>query len=165
MSRKRRKKAKRAKKKSTPAYGKGEEKVLKEDMDFSISADVVKVDPALGLVLGWAIVCKERGEDYFDLQGDHIPEDAMLEAATDFMVNARVVKDMHSGEPQGDGVVFAFPMTSDIANSFAIQCDKTGLLVGMKPGPEMLKRFQTGELTGFSIGGRRIAQEELVDEA
>jgi hypothetical protein len=37
-------------------------------------AEVLKVDESLGLVLGWAIVCKKDGCDYFDLQEDHIPE-------------------------------------------------------------------------------------------
>ena len=50
---------------------------------YELTAEVLKVDESLGLVFGWAIVCAENGNDYYDLQGDHIPESVMLEAATD----------------------------------------------------------------------------------
>ena len=131
--------------------------------DLDIRTDFCKVDDTLGLVFGWAIICKQNGEDYFDTQGDHIPEDAMLDAATDFMLNSRMAKDMHksNGELPGS-VVFAFPMTSDVAKSFGIVTNKTGLLIAMKPeSDEILEKYRTGEYTGFSIGGRRIEDEEV----
>lgn len=124
------------------------------------NAEVLKVDETLGLVMGYAIVCKVDGEDYFDLHNDHIPEDAMVEAAADFMLNSRVAKEMHVGNGQGS-VVFAWPMTTDIAKAFGLDVKKTGLLIAMKPDPAMLKKFQSGELTGFSIGGMRVLDEEV----
>lgn len=127
---------------------------------FQVAADVIKVDTSLGLVLGWAIVCKVDGNDYFDVQNDHIPEDAMLEATVEFMQNSRIAKEMHTGDEQGT-VVFAFPLTTEIAKAFGITTKKTGLLIGMKPGPAMLKKFVDGELKGFSIGGSRITDEEV----
>ncbi len=128
---------------------------------FEIRGDIVKVDESLGLVMGFAIVCMEKNEPYFDLQGDHIPEDAMLKAALDFMQNGAVAKEMHAGDQKGT-VVFAFPLTTDIADSFGILTEKTGLMIAVKPDdPEMLKRFKNGELTGFSIGGERINDEEV----
>lgn len=130
------------------------------DEDFELQAEVVKVDDKLGLVMGYAIVCKEDGEDYFDVQGDHIPEDSMLEAALDFMENSQVAKEMHRGEQAGT-VVFAFPMTEDIAKAFGILTRRTGLMIAMRPDADMLKRFQLGELTGFSIGGKRVQDEEV----
>lgn len=129
-------------------------------------ATICKVDESLGLVFGWAMVCKEGGEDYFDLQGDHIPEDAMLAASTDFMLNSRMAKDMHleDGELPGS-VVFAFPMTTEVAKSFGIETDKTGLLVAMKPeSDEIFEKFKSGEYTGFSIGGYHINREEVEDQ-
>jgi hypothetical protein len=125
------------------------------------TTNIVKVDEALGLVFGFAIVSKEDGEDYFDVQGDHIPEDAMLKAATDFMQHSRTAKEMHQGDRAGE-VVFAFPLTTDIAESLDITTKRTGLLIAMKPNDdEMLRKFRDGELTGFSIGGRRIKDEEV----
>jgi hypothetical protein len=119
-------------------------------------AEVLKVDDSLGLVLGWAIVCKKDGCDYFDLQEDCIPEASMLSAAVDFMQNSRVAKEMHAGESSGT-VLFAFPLTEDIAKAFSIETKTTGLMIAMKPDSEdMLAKFRNGELTGFSIGGHRI---------
>lgn len=122
--------------------------------------EVLKVDESLGLVFGYAIVCKEGGKDYYDLQGDHIPEDAMLEAACEFMQSGRVAKEMHDGDEIGQ-VVFAFPMTTEIAKAFDIEVSKTGLLVAMKPSKEVLKKFADGTYTGFSIGGRRLKDVEV----
>lgn len=123
-------------------------------------AEVLKVDDNLGLVLGWAIVCKQDGADYFDLQNDHIPEDAMLKASADFMQNSRVAKEMHSGGAAGS-VVFAFPMTTDIAKAFGVETQTTGLMIAMRPdSDEMLAKFRDKTFTGFSIGGTRVTDEE-----
>jgi hypothetical protein len=134
--------------------------------EFQVSTNICKVDDSLGLVFGWAIVCKQNGEPYFDTQGDHIPEDAMLDAATDFMMNSRMAKDMHGGEDSvlPGSVVFAFPMTTEVAKAFGFPEEQTGLLIAMKPeSDEILNKFRTGEYTGFSIGGRRITDEEVDD--
>lgn len=130
------------------------------EKEFAVGTSIVKVDTSHGLVLGWAIVCKRDGEDYYDLQGDFIPEAAMLDAAVDFMQNGAVAKEMHAGDPVGS-VVFAFPMTSDIAKSYGIETKQTGLLIAMKPTPDVLAKFSDGTYTGFSIGGRRIEDEEV----
>jgi len=132
-------------------------------------AQVGKVNKKLGLVFGYAIVSKINGEDYYDLHGDHIPEDSMLKASMEFMKSYRVSGDMHQrdgdGNPVQDGnVVFAFPMTKEIADSLNITVEKTGLLVAIQPSAEVLAKFETGEYTGFSIGGRRIKDEDVADE-
>lgn len=119
---------------------------------FAGKAQVVKVDSNLGLVFGFAIVSTLDGEPYFDKQGDHIPEDAMLKAATDFMEHSRIAKEMHAGDQKGS-VVFAFPLTADIAKSLGIETKQTGLLIAMKPTEEVLTKFKEGTYTGFSIGG------------
>jgi hypothetical protein len=127
---------------------------------FTASAEVVKVDDTLGLVMGYAIVSTEKGKPYFDVQGDHIPDESMLKAALDFMENSQVAKEMHRGEKAGT-VVFAWPMTADIAKAFGIKTDKTGLMIAMRPNKEMLEKFKDGTYTGFSIGGRRIKDEDV----
>lgn len=136
------------------------------EKEFSINSTICKVDDTLGLVFGWAIICKQDGEPYFDTQGDYIPEASMLEAATDFMVNSRVAKDMHGGEEAvlPGSVVFAFPMTTEVAKAFGYNTTTTGLLIAMKPeSEEVLAKFRTGEYTGFSIGGRRVLDEDITD--
>lgn len=129
--------------------------------DIRYEAEVLKVDDELGLVMGWAIISNINGEPYFDKQGDYIPEDAMLEAAADFMKNSRVAGDMHDGESHGR-IIFAWPMTEDIAKSFGLDTTITGLMIAMKPDDdEILEKFRNGDYTGFSIGGRRIKDEEV----
>jgi hypothetical protein len=120
---------------------------------------MVKVDDELGLVIGFAVICKQDGEDYYDTQDENAMEHALLEAATDFAKNSRVSTDMHArispGVPDPDGeVVFLFPLTTDIAKALEIQTERTGLLIAMAPSPDVLAKFKSGEYTGFSIGGQ-----------
>jgi len=129
---------------------------------FELTCEVEKVDEALGLVFGWAIVCKRDGQPYFDLQGDHIPEAAMLKAAADFMANSRRADEMHARKDAGS-IVFAFPMTEETAKAFDITTKQTGLMIAMKPDAEMLAKFASGELQGFSIGGRRIQDKPVAE--
>ena len=117
-----------------------------------LKTELLKVDNELGLIMGYAIICTDAGEPYYDLQGDHIPESAMLEAATNFMKSSRMAKEMHEGDVAGT-VVFAWPMTKDIATAFGISVEKTGLMIAMQPNEAMLKKFKEGTLSGFSIGG------------
>lgn len=130
---------------------------------FEVYAEVLKSDNSLGLVLGWGIISTEDGQPYWDLQGDHIPEDAMLKAACAFMQGERGSTDMHVVEGQGS-IVFAWPMTAEIAKAFGIETSKTGLMVAMRPEPELLAKFQSGEYTGFSIGGLRVKDVVVEDE-
>ncbi len=123
---------------------------------FQLNCKVAKVHEELGLVFGWAIICKEMGQPYFDLQGDHIPELSMLKATTKFAKGARVAREMHVAGDRGT-VVFMLPFTEEIAKSLGIQNpDRTGLIIGMAPDSRMLEKFKSGELQGFSIGGKRI---------
>lgn len=133
-----------------------------DEKSFDFYAKVAKVDEGLGIVFGWAIICTEKGADYFDTQDDHIPESSMLKAAADFMCHSRVLGDMHR-TAEGGSVVFAFPMTQDIAEAFSLgKAEKTGLMIGVKPASaETLAKFKSGEYSGFSIGGRRITDEEV----
>jgi len=129
-----------------------------------MKSGIVKVDESLGLVFGWAIISKINGEQYFDVQGDHIPEDVMLKAATDFMASKRIAGDMH-GRDQFDqpvkagDVIYAWPMTTDIAKAMDIETPQTGLMIAIKPDPEVLAKFKDGTYSGFSIGGHAKREE------
>jgi len=135
---------------------------------FEVSTSkIIKVDDSLGLVFGYGMVCSKGGEEYFDTQGDAITEKAMVEAACDFMLHSRVSGDMHKagadGKAEQDGqVVFAFPLTADIAKAFGIATDTLGLMVAVKPSSDVFAKFKSGEYSGFSIGGARI-EEEVVE--
>lgn len=132
-------------------------------MDSFAHAQVAKVSEELGLVFGYAIICKEDGAEYFDSQGDHIPEDAMLAAAADFLENSQTAKAMHEGDQIGKAWVF--PLTTEIAKALDIETKRTGLLIAMKPDPDTLSKFKSGDYTGFSIGGVRLEDEDVKDAA
>ncbi len=114
-------------------------------------ASVAKVDESLGLVFCWAFTSTIKGADYHDLQGDAIDED-FIKAAADFMSSGGAVDEMHDGEATGR-VVFAFPMTPEIAKTYGVTTDTTGLMVALKPSPSVLAKFKSGEYTGVSIAG------------
>jgi hypothetical protein len=130
--------------------------------EFAIRGEIIKADDSLGLVLGWGIICTEKGVPYFDLQGDHIPEDVMTKAAADFMLHSRTAKEMHSGDAIGS-IVFSFPLTKDVCEAYGIACDKTGWLIAMRPTADVYAKFKSGEYRGFSIGGRWTEAEEQAD--
>lgn len=124
-----------------------------------------KYSKELGLVFGWSIICKEGGKEYYDLQGDHIPEDAMLEAASEFMQKRRTMKVMHKGEKVGE-VVFAWPLTTEICKAMGVKSQVTGLMVAVKPsGAKILQQIKDGKLAGFSIGGQRLVDEDVEEAA
>lgn len=135
--------------------------------EFHKAFDVVKMDDELGLVFGFGIVTAQGGEPYYDTQGDHIPDDAMLKAATEFALSERVSTDLHVRDDQGapvqDGTaVFLFPLTAEVAKALEIETPRTGLLVAIKPSPAVYEKFRSGEYRGFSIGGKRL-QDEVVE--
>lgn len=124
--------------------------------------NLLKASKTLGIVFGYAIVSKVDGADYYDLQGDHITEDAMAKAAADFMMESRAGKIMHVGPIVAD-VPFLFPLTEEIGKALDITAKRHGLLIGFKPrDPAILDKFASGELTGFSIGGER-GEDEVVE--
>lgn len=128
-------------------------------MQAEVRTEIKKVDEELGLVLGFAVICKIDGQDYTDLQGDHIPEEVMVKAAMDFMMNSGKTKEMHDGNEVFGEVAFAFPLTTEIAKSFDIETKTTGLMFAVKPSPSVLQKFKSGVYTGFSIGGQLIESE------
>jgi len=138
--------------------------IIRMQMNNQIRTNVkiAKVDRALGLVLGWAIICKVDGQPYFDLQGDYIPEEVMLEAGAEFMENSRAAKAMHAGPNRGS-ILFAFPMTEEIAKAYGINTGgKFGLMVAARFDADVLSKFDDGTYTGFSIGGT-CTREEVAD--
>ncbi|SRR6266567_529355 len=110
------------------------------------------VNAKLGLVLGMAMVSKEDGVAYIDVQNDEIPDEALLVASLDFAEKSRVAKEMHSGDQRGT-YLFMFPLTAEIAKAFEITTKRHGLMIGYCPPPDVLAKFIDGTYTGFSIGG------------
>lgn len=139
-------------------------------------ATVIKIDESLGVVMGWAVVCRQfiNGEwvDYFDqnidragpLRGqrvpENVPEPTMMRAALDFALSGAPGNVMHAGLDRGT-FPFIWPLTQEVADAFGIRTTKTGLLVGYKPPADVLAKFKSGELRGFSIEGTHEGSMEI----
>ncbi len=130
--------------------------------DFTKSHGVTKKDSKLGIYFGFAAISKKGGEEYFDRQGDHITEDALVKAAADFVETGAVSKVMHQGDADGT-IPFVMPITSEMLD-YLKSADSTGLLIGMKPSAATAKRMDAGELPSFSIGGTRGEEEDVGDD-
>lgn len=116
------------------------------------TARVAKLSDELGLVFGWALTTKANGADYWDLHGDNIVEDDLIKVAAAFMENGGAADTNHDRQQDGR-VVFAMPLTAEVAKAFGIQTDTHGLMIAIKPSAEDYQAFKRGELTGFSIDG------------
>jgi hypothetical protein len=127
------------------------------------TTDILKVDDELGVVFGYAIVCREKDAqgnwvDHYDTQGHHIPESEMLKASIDFAqqqataLTKRASKDMHEGDDIQE-VVQMIAVTEELAKALDWDIKKTGLVIALKPTAEVLALYKSGERTGFSIGG------------
>lgn len=117
----------------------------------TLYCEVAKTDASRRLVFGYAIVCKENGADYRDTDGTHIPESVMLDAALDWARTVKSADTMHDGREVGSHP-FLFPLTTEVAKALGIEAPaRTGLLVAQQVDAETFKRFESGELQGFSI--------------
>jgi hypothetical protein len=120
---------------------------------------VAKVDMGLQLVIGWAMITRENGRPYVDSQGDETPDDVLLPAVTAYMERGRAGWLEHRPGEIGT-VLLSLVLTDDIAAALGITCSQRGWIVGMKVHDrEILKAFEEGRLTGFSIGGRCKSSE------
>lgn len=131
--------------------------IKRSDGAFSAQAKVAKVDEGLGLVFCWAFTSTNPdGTDYHDLQGDAIDAD-FVKAAADFMRSGGATDEMHDGKRTGQ-VVFAMPMTPEIAKAYGVETKTTGLMVALAPPPDVLAKFKSGDYTGVSIAGTGVRE-------
>jgi len=134
---------------------------------FEIRGKVAKVDSKLGLVFGFGAVSMEKGARYFDAHDEHVSEAELLKGALNFVEHWQIAGEEHrdgaSGEVEKRGTVpFVFPLLTDVAKALGIESETHGILVALKPDAEMMAKFESGELTGFSMGG--VARRREVDD-
>jgi hypothetical protein len=128
------------------------------------TAELLKVDRRLGIAFGFAIVCKEvdgegKAQDYYDLHGDHVSEEELMKAATEFAKAERIGKAQHEGDKVAD-VLFIFPLTEDIAKGLGVTAPRYGLIIGFRPhNAQVLDDIEKGVYRGFSFGGEGVRQE------
>ena len=127
---------------------------------------ILKVSEELGLIFGFAAICKVDGEDFYDSDNEHYPEEAMLADTTEFAKSRRVACTMHARDSDGQvvedgGVIHTFPLTTEIAKALDITTRRTGLLVALSPdNPETIAKAKNGDFGGFSIGGQIVEVED-----
>lgn len=121
---------------------------------MEIQGQILKADDAQRMVYGWASVITDKGVPVVDSQGDVIKAETLVKAATEFMLSARVAKDMHSGGKVGE-FVHSLPLTKEIANALGVTSDREGWIVACKVYDDAVwEKVKSGELKAFSIGGR-----------
>jgi hypothetical protein len=127
--------------------------------DFESRGQVTKMDDEKRIVYGFASVISKNGEPIVDRQGDIISAEELEKAASDFMLNSRVGKTLHSGEPTTT-IIHSFPMTNEIKKAYQIESPYEAWLIAVKVHDDetwaMVKR---GELKDFSIGGSATRRE------
>lgn len=121
--------------------------------------EILKADAASQMVWAWASVITEKGRPVVDSHGHVIEPGELVEAATDFMADARMAKAMHKGGKVGE-VIHSFPLTYELAKLFGIETEREGWLTAIKVhDPEIWKRAEAGELPALSIGGSAILED------
>lgn len=128
--------------------------------EFSVTCKVAKLDEALGVVFGYAVASTVDGgaSPHIDLQGDAVVGgDELIKVALGF-VEAGALSDVMHDEKNDGFVPFVFPLTKDTKAALGITSDVEGIAIGMKPSTETFKRFVSGELAAFSIGGTGIRE-------
>lgn len=128
---------------------------------MELTGKILKRDDEQRLVYGWAYVATLDGELSVDRSGETIDPDTLTKAATEFMMDVRIAKAMHTGNPVGS-VVHSLPITNEIAKSLGIETNREGWVVALKiHSDEVWELVKSGRLAAFSIGGR--AKKERVE--
>lgn len=128
--------------------------------EFTITCKVAKLDDTMGVVFGYALASTVDGgkTPHVDLQDDAIlGGDELIKVALGFVEAGAASDVMHDENPDGF-VPFVMPLTEDTKKAFKLTGDVDGIAIGMKPSAETFKRFQSGELGAFSIGGTGIRE-------
>lgn len=137
--------------------------------DITATAQFVKASDELGLAFFWAFKSSDQnGDPVVDLQNDIVQsDDDMIRAAAEFMQNGGAVDEQHNEQAGAGEVVFAMPMTPEIASAYSIDTKQSGLMIAIKPAPDVLAKLKSGEYSGVSIGGTglRVPLEKSAEDA
>lgn len=125
-------------------------------MDMDFKSEMFKFNEEQRLVYGWAYVSTVNGVLSLDHSGEYIRPDELVKAATNFMLDVRVAKAMHSGSQIGE-IVHSLPVTKEIATSLGITTDREGWIICVKVHDDSVwEDVKSGKLSAFSIGGRAL---------
>lgn len=115
---------------------------------------VAKVSTDKRMVFGWGQVVTKNGSEFYDTDNQSFGKAETFDAWKDFAKGDRVMLEMHDGESKGT-ISFIFPAYDEILKSLGFEpIDQEGFIVGAEIDDDAtLAKFDSGELTGFSIGG------------
>jgi len=117
---------------------------------FAIKLQVTDSEPELGIIWGFASVA-----DLVDAQGDVIPQKELIRAVYQFMADyyagAAAIKENH------DSVVSAVLVESTLQLVGTRVAWYVGFLL---LDPDLRKAAREGEISGFSIGGWYVSDED-----
>jgi len=132
--------------------------------EISATMRIAKIDEELGLAFFWGFTSTNPdGSDHFDLANDTVDPD-FVKASMNYMLEGGAVDEMHNGESGAGRVVFCMPLTKEIGSAFGLgDVKQTGLMIGLKPSPEVLAKLKSGEYTGVSLAG--MGTRELLKSA
>ena len=121
-------------------------------------AEIAQKDDEQRLAYGWAYVSTVDGEISLDHSGEYIRPDELVKSATNFMLDVRVAKAMHTGDQVGE-IVHSLPITKEIASSLGIQTNREGWIICVKVHDDgVWDLVKSGKLSAFSIGGRALRE-------
>lgn len=128
-------------------------------VDWSLPIAIIKAEPTLRQIFGWASVSTVEGKIIIDKQGDMIEPDQLEKAAYDFMLYSRAQGDMH--QRQGVGrMIESMIFTKEKQEILKIDLGMEGWWVGFYvDADDLWAAHKRGERPEFSIGGkgRRIS--------
>lgn len=132
--------------------------------EVSATARLVKTSDELGLAFFWAFTSTNPdGSEHFDLHSDQVLADNdMIKAAAEFMEKGGAVDEMHDSAQTGH-VVFAMPMTPEIASAYGVTTKTSGLMVAIRPSAEAMAKLKDGTYSAVSIAG--LGEREAVKAA
>jgi rubrerythrin len=116
-----------------------------ETVTKAMTVDIMKYDEEKGLVYGVVLV-----PDVEDLQGDIISKEEIEKVCHDYNVRSRQVKKQHQGNKREDAAVvesYVYRHHNDVTPGSWIMVTKLN-------SDELKKGVKSGEITGYSIGGR-----------
>jgi len=130
------------------------------NVETNLKSEVLKFDEEQRLVYGWAYVSTVNGQVSLDHSGEYIKPEELVKAATNFMLDVRVAKAMHTGSQVGE-IVHSLPVTKEIANSLGLSTNKEGWIICVKVHDDNVwEQVKVGKLSAFSIGGRALRGTE-----
>lgn len=123
-----------------------------------LRAQILKLNPDLQLVYGWASVTSHDGVDVVDKQGDIITVDDLRSAAHEYLSKSRKGGHMHiNGRVVGEVVESIIVDDAFRKAMRAPEHGPKGWWIALKvTDPDVWQQVKLGKLAAFSIGGHGV---------